>query len=240
VGDLFHGTGDEGRRAFPPRLTQDAQPSARRERGLAHGFLGKRRVNFLQRMVEGKVTRNPISRALMQDELAVFFRNSNCLVAQKPAPRAVGAASPMKNLPAQESFIEIDRAGEVGWCHALKVKQIPDGIFHGIKWRRGQASKFSFQAIWVNTRQPLDIHCGVLGKPLGFSNVDLTAQATNLRCERGDYHQSTGVVRLWVGRCFAVVPKSTIQTSPGLGSIVAKGILPDLALFRRGQKGLRL
>jgi hypothetical protein len=42
----------------------------------------------------------------------------------------------MKNLPAQERFIEIDRACEVGWCHALKFKQIPDGIFHGIKWRR--------------------------------------------------------------------------------------------------------
>jgi hypothetical protein len=72
----------------------------------------------------------------MQDELAVFFRNNNRLVTQKPAPRAVGAASPMEDLAAQESFIEIDRAGEVGWCHALKVKQIPDSIFHGIKWRR--------------------------------------------------------------------------------------------------------
>jgi hypothetical protein len=51
-------------------------------------------------MVEGKVTRNPIGRALMQDELAVFFRNNNPLVTQKPAPRAVGAASPMEDLAA--------------------------------------------------------------------------------------------------------------------------------------------
>jgi uncharacterized protein YdaU (DUF1376 family) len=80
-----------------------------------------------------------------------------------------------------------------------KVKQIPDCIFHGIKWRRRQASKFSFKAIWVNTRQPLHIHCGVLGKPLGLSNVDLTAEATNLRCERGDYHQSTGILGLRIG-----------------------------------------
>jgi hypothetical protein len=87
-------------------------------------------------MVEGKVTRDPIGRSFMQDELAVFFRNNNRLVTQKTAPRAVGAASPMKNLTAQERFIEIDRAAEFGWNHALKVKQIPDGTLHGIQWRR--------------------------------------------------------------------------------------------------------
>lgn len=136
MGDLFHGTGDEGRGAFPARLAEDAQSSARRERGLAHGFIGKRLVNFLQRMVESEVACDPIGWALMQDELAVFFRNNNQFIPDQPAPRSIRPSVPMEDLAAQESFIEIDRAGEVGWCHALKVKQIPDGSLYGIKWRR--------------------------------------------------------------------------------------------------------
>jgi hypothetical protein len=36
---------------------------------------------------------------------------------------------------------------------------------------------------------------------------------------------------MMTGRCFAAVPKSTVQTSPGCASILAKGFIPDFSLF---------
>ncbi len=63
-------------------------------------------------MVEGEVTRNPIGRAVMQNEVLVFFGNNNRFVAEKPAPRTISAAVPVKNLTTQESLIQIDRASE--------------------------------------------------------------------------------------------------------------------------------
>jgi len=82
----------------------------------------------------------------------------------------------------------------------LQIQQIPDGILYRVELRGRQASQFSFETIVVNARQALDIHSGVFRKPLGFADIYLTTQTTNLGCEGRHYHQSTGILRLRISQ----------------------------------------
>ncbi len=107
---------------------------------------------------------------------------------QKTHRRSCGAAEPIKTF----SGLRWTGAG-------LQTKQISNCSFHGFQVRGIQLAKFSKKRVLIDAGQALDVHCGRLWQPFGFSEVHLAAQSADLRCQRGDDHERPRVLRL--GKC---------------------------------------
>ena len=79
---------------------------------------------------------------------------------------------------------------------SLQIQQVSNGCFHHLKLSLGQPSEFAQQAVLIDAREPLDVHCGMFGKPARLANVHFPTQSPLLRCERNHYDQRTSILRL--------------------------------------------
>lgn len=120
----------------------------------------------------------------------------------------------------------------------LQTKQISNCSFHGFQLRGSQLAKFSEKRVLINAGQALDVHCGRLWQPLGFSEVHLAAQSADLRCQRGDDHERPRVLRL--GKCknddrslFCCGSKIDGPDLAGMRFNIRQGLYPRLFPDRR-------